>query len=165
MFNNRLTKVVIGILAVSVILRVGSAIYLGNKVDILPGTYDQVSYHNLAIRLLEGHGFSFGVPWWPLTAAGTPTAHWSFLYTFYLALIYAVFGPDPIAARFIQAVIVGLLQPILVYLIGKRVFNPSVGLLAAGLTAIYTYFIYYAGTLMTEPFYITAILASILLGY
>ena len=48
-------------------------------------------------------------------------------------------------------------------MIGKRVFNPSIGLLAAGLTAIYFYFIYYAGTLMTEPFYITAILASIYL--
>jgi 4-amino-4-deoxy-L-arabinose transferase-like glycosyltransferase len=37
-----------------------------------------------------------------------------------------------------------------------------VGLLAAGFTAVYTYFIYYAATLMTEPFYIVTILLSLL---
>ena len=40
------------ILILSVILRLAAAIYLGDTVEILPGTYDQVSYHNLALRVL-----------------------------------------------------------------------------------------------------------------
>lgn len=55
------------ILILSVILRLAAAIYLGDTVEILPGTYDQVSYHNLALRVLDGHGFSFDREWWPVT--------------------------------------------------------------------------------------------------
>ena len=152
------------ILMVSILLRVVAAQNLGDQVDILPGTYDQLSYHTLALRLLDGHGFTFGQPWWPLTAAAAPTAHWSYLYTFYLALIYTLFGPHPLVARLIQAVLIGLFQPLLAYLIGRRVFGEAVGLVAAILTAVYAYFIYYAATLMTESFYITAILGAIYLS-
>lgn len=152
------------VLLLSVLLRVGAAIYLGDSVVVLPGTSDQVSYHNLALRVLGGHGFSFGEDWWPATRAGEPTAHWSFLYTLYLVAVYGIFGPHPLVARLLQAVIVGLLQPWLTYQLGRRLFNQKVGLWAAFLNAIYAYFIYYAGTLMTEPFYITAILGTLLLS-
>ena len=148
-------------LVVSVLLRVVAAIYLGNKVEVLPGTFDQISYHNLALRILAGFGFSFGEPWWPATAAGSPTAHWSFLFTGYLVLIYKLFGLNPIMARIVQAVLVGILQPYLAYCIGRSMFGPVVGLVSAILTAVYSYFVYYSATLMTEPFYITAILASL----
>ena len=40
----------------------------------------------------------------------------------------------------------------------------AVGLVAAGINAIYIYFIYYSATLMTEPFYIITILAILLLA-
>jgi 4-amino-4-deoxy-L-arabinose transferase-like glycosyltransferase len=154
------THVILGIiLALAVLLRLAAALYLGDSVKELPGTADQLSYHNLALRLLGGHGFTFGEDWWPATPAGEPTAHWSYLYTFYMTLVYGLFGPHPLAARLVQAVIVGLLQPYLVYWLGKRVFSTTVGLFAAALTAIYPYFIYYAAALMTEPFYIPAILA------
>ncbi len=160
--SQTITKwLLVAIITLSVIIRIVAAIYIGDEMINLPGTHDQVSYHNLALRVIAGHGFSFGTDWWPFTAAGAPTAHWSFLYTFFLALIYSIFGPHPLAARIIQAVIVGILHPYLAYLIGRRVFNTSVGLLAAFLTAIYIYFIYYSGTLMTEPFYLSAILVSI----
>jgi len=49
-------------------------------------------------------------------------------------------------------------MPWLVYRIGRSHFNSSVGLVAAGLTAVYAYFFYYAAALMTETFYIMAIL-------
>ena len=157
-------RILIGILIGSVLVRVMAALYLGNSVEVLPGTFDQVSYHNLALRVLSGHGFTFGETWWPITAANSPTAHWSYLYTGYLILIYKIFGSLPLAARIIQAILVGLLQPYLAYRLGRTVFNPLVGLVAALLTAFYTYFIYYAATLMTEPFYIVAILASLLVS-
>jgi hypothetical protein len=168
----------VAILAFSMLCRVSAALYLGDHVVDLPGTADQVSYHTLAMRVLEGHGFTFGQTWWPLTRAGEPTAHWSYLYTLYLVALYAIFGPHPLIARLVQAIIVGGLHPYLVYRLAEALFlkrsaiqegNEIQGwqalpLVAAGITAVYGYFVYYAGTLMTEPFYITAILAVLYLA-
>jgi 4-amino-4-deoxy-L-arabinose transferase-like glycosyltransferase len=149
------------ILLISVILRVGAAFYMGDTVIDLPGIFDQISYHNLALRVAGGNGFSFGELWWPITPANAPTAHWSFLYTLYLTLIYILFSPHPIIARIIQAIIVGILHPYITYRIGEKVFNRNVGLAAAAVTAIYIYFFYYGAALMTEPFYITTIVLSL----
>ena len=161
------------ILAVSVFLRVIAALLLGNQVLPLPGIFDQLSYHTLSTRVLEGHGFTFGTNWWPMTRAGEPTAHWSFLYTFYLAAIYAVFGINPLVARILQAVIVGLAGPWLVYRLASSAFQgrdldhpivefaPQVALLTAAWFAVYGYFIYYAAALMTEAFFITCVLWSL----
>ena len=162
--SKRINIILTGIIGVSLLSRIGAALYFGDQVINLPGTFDQISYHNLAIRVLTGYGFTFAQEWWPITPAGAPTAHWSFLYTLYLVLNYALFGQHPIAARLIQAILVGILQPVLVYLIARRTFNQVIGVVAAALTAVYAYFIYYSATLMTEPFYITSILASIYLA-
>lgn len=152
------------ILTVAVFLRVMVALAMGDTVVALPGIFDQVSYHNLALRVVGGHGFSFGELWWPITPADAPTAHWSFLYTLYLSLMYFLFGPHPLAARILQAVIVGILHPYIAFRIGERLFSKTVGLVAAGITAVYVYFFYYGAALMTEPFYITAILFSLFFG-
>ena len=150
----------ITIIAVSVLLRVAAAMYLGNKVTDMPGTFDQISYNALAQRVLTGHGFSFGQPWWPATAADAPTAHWSFLYTLFLTGVYGLLGNLPLAARIIQAVFAGVLMPLLLLRLGNRVFGPLIGLVAAAISAIYIYFFYYAASLMTETFFIIGILWS-----
>lgn len=149
------------IVLISVALRVASAMYQGDTVETLPGIFDQVSYDSLARRVLDGHGFNFGRDSWPLTRAGEPTAHWSYLYTLYLAGVYAVSGAQPVAARVLQAILVGVLLPLLTYRLGRRAFGQLPGLAAAALSATYIYFVYYGGALMTEPFYIVAILASL----
>jgi hypothetical protein len=82
-------------IAVSVVFRCAAAVYQGNEVVDTPGAADQISYHNLALSILEGKGFSFATNWWPATAGGAPTAHWSYLYTFYLVIVYSVFGESP----------------------------------------------------------------------
>ena len=146
------------IVLVSIALRIVMAFYLGDVVVELPGIQDQISYDTLAQRVIDGHGFSFGTGWWPATKAGEPTAHWSYLYTLYLAAIYGLVGYHPLVARLIQAILVGFLMPWLVYRLGQRYFNATVGLVAAGLVAVYIYFIFYAAALMTESFYIIAIL-------
>jgi hypothetical protein len=151
-------KWLIRILIVSMLLRVGSAIYQGNEVKELPGIYDQISYDGLARRIVKGYGFSFGEDHWPATQANQPTAHWSYLYALYLAATYAAFGIRPVVARLIQAMIVGFLHVWLVWRIGNRIFGRMTGLLAAGLTASYAYFFYYAGSLLTEAFFIVSIL-------
>lgn len=160
---NSLPNPLILVLGVAVVARIAAAIYLGNTVVSLPGTADQVSYHSLAIRVMEGHGFSFGENWWPQTRAGQPTAHWSYLYVLFLAGIYQIFGVTPIIARSIQAVIVGVAQPLLAYLLGRELFGKRSGLAAAAITSLYGYFIYYSGTLMTEPFYLCAVLLALYL--
>jgi 4-amino-4-deoxy-L-arabinose transferase-like glycosyltransferase len=160
-FNRIKEHPLLSIIFVSVLLRVLVAFYMGNEVVELPGIFDQVSYHNLALRVLGGHGFTFGEMWWPITRAGEPTAHWSFPYTLYLVGIYAVFGAYPIVARILQAVIVGILHPYITYRIGEKVFGRIVGLIAAAVVSIYIYYIYYGAALMTEPFYITSILFSL----
>ena len=150
--------ILIAILFLSITLRLLSAVYQGNNVSDLPGVYDQISYDGLARRVVDGFGFSFAEGHWPATPAGEPTAHWSYLYTLYLALIYKLFGPYPLIARVIQALIAGIFQTLLIVRIGSRLFNRTVGLIAAALNAAYIYFFYYAGALMTETFYITCIL-------
>ncbi len=154
-------KPLLSIIFVSVLLRVVVAFYMGNEVVELPGIFDQVSYHNLALRVLGGHGFTFGETWWPITRAGEPTAHWSFPYTLFLLGVYAVFGPYPVVARILQAVIVGILHPYITYRIGEKAFGRNVGLIAAIVVSIYIYYVYYGAALMTEPFYITSILFSL----
>lgn len=151
-------RILWAIIILAVALRIAMAFYQGNEVKALPGIADQISYDRLAVRVLEGHGFSFDVGWWPVTPAGEPTAHWSYLYVLFLAAVYALFGPNPIAPRLIQAVLVGILQPFLTYRIGRRLFGERAGAVSAALSALYAYFIYYSGSLMTEAFYVTAIL-------
>ena len=79
-------------LLVSVMLRIAVALYLGNIVDAPPNLTDQRSYHALGARLITGHGFSFDRGWYPFTLPDTPTAHWSFLYSLFVAAVYAVAG-------------------------------------------------------------------------
>ena len=146
------------IIGFAVLVRVIAAWYQGNSVLALPGIFDQLTYHALAQRVVDGHGFTFAEHHWPATRAGEPTAHWSFLYTLYLAAVYAVVGVQPLAARLLQAVLAGVLHTWLVYRIGRRVLGESVGIAAAFLTAGYAYFIYYSSSLLTEACYFIGIL-------
>jgi 4-amino-4-deoxy-L-arabinose transferase-like glycosyltransferase len=156
------TGAVLGaVIAIAVGLRLAAAAYMGNEVTALPGVADQISYHALALRVLDGHGFSFGTGWWPATPANEPTAHWSYLYVLVLTGVYGLVGPVPLVARLLQASAVGVLQPLLTYRIAFRLFGGRVALVSAALAAAYAYFVYYAGVLLTEPLYIVAILWGI----
>jgi 4-amino-4-deoxy-L-arabinose transferase-like glycosyltransferase len=145
------------ILFLSVLLRVAVALAMGNDVVELPG---------ILTKFLSQSGIAVAGAWLLRSnvvadyTGGCP-AHWSFLYTLYLALIYAIAGPQPIIARILQAIIVGILHPYIAYRIGEKLFTRTVGLVAAFITAVYVYFFYYGAALMTEPFYITAILFSL----
>jgi hypothetical protein len=158
------------ILIVGVGARLLVAIILGNQIEWLPGIADEWSYHSLAARLVDGNGFTFPTAWWPATRAGEPTAHWSYLYTVFLAGIYSVVRANPLAVRLIQAIIAGAVMPWLVYRVSRRVYTrvegnqagwincESIALLAAAWMALYPYLVYYSAALMTETFYILAIL-------
>lgn len=150
--------ILLGIIGIATFLRIGSALYQGNLVTALPGIYDQLAYDHLAQRLLTGHGFSFAYGYWPATRPDEPTAHWSYLYILYLTSVYGLFGTTPVVARLLQALIAGLLHSWLAWRVGRRLFGETTALVAAALNALYIYFFYYAGALITETFYILGIL-------
>jgi hypothetical protein len=172
------SRVLVGILLVGAALRVGMAFYLGNQVEPIAAAYDQVFYHDVALNLLAGRGFSFTNPPWPFIEPGAPTAYVPFLYQLFLAAIYKVAGVYPLVARIVQALICSLL-PWLMYLLTRRIVSGAsastasrwegkagaVSLAAAAVTAFYAYFIFYSAALMTEGLYLLMVATSLLLTY
>jgi hypothetical protein len=157
-----------GILLLAVLLRLAVAVFLGDIVDAPPLLQDQRSYDALGARLITGHGFSFDRGWYPFTEPDTPTAHWSFLYSLFVAAVYGLAGIHPLAVRLGQGLAGGILLPWLTYRLSARVFAPAANrrlawlpLTAALFAAVYAYFVLYAATLMTETFYMAALLWSL----
>jgi hypothetical protein len=153
------TRIWTAILLFSVITRLGLALYYGNWV---PTEHDDYSYSTLGLRLATGHGYTFDRYWYPFTPPETPTAHWSFLYTAFIAAIYALVGFHPVAVRLVTAVLGGILLPWMTARLTRRLFpdrswTPLIAALAA---AGYAFFILYAARLMTETLYIVTLLWS-----
>ena len=69
------------------------------------------------------------------------------LYPAVLGILYWLFGANFYAFRLIQFTL-GALGVVLLYLIGKRVFSPGVGLLAGAVAALYGPLIYFDGELL-----------------
>jgi hypothetical protein len=158
--NRQIRRMLAGILLFAVVVRILVALYYG---DWLPEAQDDYSYSELALRLAAGHGFSFAKGWYPFTPADTPTAHWSFLYTAYAAAIYAVAGYHPVLVRIVGALLSGLLLPWSMFRFAGRLFpnKQQLALLAAAMSAVYAYFILYAARIMTESFFIIALLCAL----
>ncbi len=158
--------ILLAIIALSLGLRVAVALFLG---DSTPPAKDETSYSQLAMRLADGHGYSFAEPWYPFAPADAPTAHWSFLYTAFVAAVYSLAGPHPLAARLADAILAGILFPLLLYRLSRRVFPPviihhsafSIHHLSALLAALYAYFILYSAMVQTEALFICALLWSL----
>ncbi|NLE76429.1 MAG: hypothetical protein GX605_06715 [Chloroflexi bacterium] len=157
------------IVGLSVLLRLGAALWLGDQVASPALLTDQVSYHTLAVRLLGGHGYSFDKGWYPFTQAEQPTAHWSFVYPLFVGAVYAVAGVHPLAVRVVQALLGGILLPLAAYRLTKaalpdsaKVDSPghadSLPLAGACLAAFYGYFVLYAATIMTETAFLLCVL-------
>ena len=153
------TRIWIAILLFSVVTRLGLALYYGNWV---PTEHDDYSYSTLGLRLATGHGYTFDRYWYPFTPPETPTAHWSFLYTAFIAAIYALVGFQPVVVRLVTAVLGGILFPWMTARLTRRLFPDRswTPLIAALATAGYAFFILYAARLLTETLYIVTLLWS-----
>jgi hypothetical protein len=169
------------VFAIAIVLRLAIGLYLG---DSVPTNTDETSYSALGARVAAGHGFSFDRGWYPFTPRDTPTAHWSFLYSLWVAAVYRLAGVHPLAVRLLGAVIGGILLPWMVYRLARRLFaarllpetagppnatpiTPESGVpwtlpvLAALLSGVYLFFAIFAASLLTETFYISALLWSL----
>ena len=156
-----LTTTILIIILAAVLLRLGVAFYLG---DSTPPGKDETSYSELAERLSGGYGYSFEQPSYPgFVPANTPTAHWSFLYTGFVAGVYSLFGKHPLIVRLLSAVICGILLPFMLYRLARRVRpgREQLALLTAALGAIYAYFVLYGAMVQTEAFFIIAVIWSL----
>jgi len=70
-------------------------------------------------------------------------------YPYFLAMIYTVFGTSYVTPRLVQMAL-GLLNVVLLFLLGRSVFPRGVGLISAALMATYWVFIHFEGEL-TSP--------------
>ena len=152
-----------GLIVSGVVARIVVAFILGDQANPVSGAADQYTYDALAQRFVGGHGFSFAEGWYPFTQPNEPTAHWSYLYTLYLAAVYVVFGHHPLVARLIQ-VLVSTLNIWLTFRLTRTLFGEPAGLAAAALHAAYGYFIFFNAALMTQSFYMLALLAAMVLA-
>ena len=82
-------------------------------------------------------------------------------YPYFLALIYAVFGPSLLVAKAVQATL-GALDCVLVWWLARRLFDARVALGAAALVAVYRMLIFYEGTLVVANLQLTLGLLTLL---
>ncbi len=156
-------RLLVGLLAIALLLRVAAALYLGDDVSGLSGAHDEISYSMLGQRFAAGHGMTFPEGWYPWIEADAPQSYYSYSISLFLAGIYALFGYHPLAARLIMAVMSTLIVW-MVYLVGKRLFNEKVALLATAISAVYAYLIFYGVTLVTETPFTLALLIALYLA-
>ena len=135
--RSRVSSGFLWLLGVAVIVRLVLLLPMGD----LDLAMDELQYQEIAVNLAEGRGFALN---------DKPTSWRPPLYPFLLSLVYRVAGTtDPLAARVFQAGL-SLLNLMLVYLLGRRLFGERVGLGAAVIFAFYPSFLFYNNHLLTE---------------
>jgi 4-amino-4-deoxy-L-arabinose transferase-like glycosyltransferase len=83
------------------------------------------------------------------------------LYPYTLALLYAVTGPDLLAARLLNCLL-GALTCVLVWRLAREFFDRRVALLAGALIALYSMLIFYEGSLLAENLIVPLTLGVVL---
>lgn len=149
------------ILLVAFALRLSYVATLANSLNITfeadPITYDQLARNLLAGRPYIGASFYFP------DGSENATALWDPLYPLFLAGIYSLFGHDLLVVRLVQ-VFLGVASCGLLYLLGHSIFNPPIGLTVSCFAAIYPFFIYYTGQVLTETLFIFLLLIVLTLA-
>jgi 4-amino-4-deoxy-L-arabinose transferase-like glycosyltransferase len=113
---------------------------------------DAAVYHRLALSIKNGDGFQWedgfsGPPGGPFQME--PTAYWSVGYPATLAGVYLLTDSSVPAAKVLNAVL-GTAACLLVYFVGREVFDRRVGLVAAGILALFPSQVFLPTLLMTE---------------
>ncbi len=132
--RSREAWVLAGICAVGLLIRAACLVAWAHTPLLSSPTGDELNFHQTALGLLG--------------LAPEPEAFlYQPLYAFFLATVYAVLGPDPVAVRGIQLVL-GLVTICLFYGLGHRLAGRWSGRLAAGLAAVYGPLIFFEGQLL-----------------
>lgn len=123
---------------------------------------DPITYDQIARNLMAGRGFSGASFYYP-AGSDVPTAFWDALYPVFLATIYWLGGPNIPLVRAVQALL-GAVAVGLTYWLGSRLIGRRAGLLAAAISAVYPFFIYYSAQLLTETLFMALILGAIVVA-
>ena len=137
-------KTLLFILCVSFLLRLLFSI---DNIKLL--FIDIESYDNSARSILESGIFSVG-------------AYHPPVYPLFLAFIYKIFGYSYFNVYLIQSVL-GTSNTLLIYLIGKQVFDKRTGNLSAGLSLMYWPLTLYSGILLSEIVFLFFLLLGVYL--
>jgi len=106
---------------------------------------DSQKYQKVAVHILQGRGFCEYIR--------KPSAFAPPLYPTFLAGIFLIFGKSILAVKIIQAIIGALIIPI-VFKTGRLLFNYKVGLISAGIVAVYPDLVVISAYLYTETLYL-----------
>jgi hypothetical protein len=143
----------LAVLVVSLVVQAGFLFVLCPRLHLaLGGAFD--GYHDVALQLSQGHGFA-------LEESRGPTAGLAPLYPALLALIYWLFGTSATPVMLAHTVI-GALTCALLFLLGSRIFDRAVGLVAGVLLALYPPRLIWSSFRMTESLLVLLIVASTL---
>ena len=142
----------IGVVLVAFILRLGAVAGTHG----LALTNDPADYNHIARSIADGHGYppSGVVPVGGVSAFRPPG------YPFFLAGVYRITGDSVTAGRVAQALL-GAVAVGLIALIALELWGPVVGLVAGLLAAIFPPLIIDGMTLLSEPLFVTCMLAAI----
>jgi 4-amino-4-deoxy-L-arabinose transferase-like glycosyltransferase len=138
----RRQQFILAAMAVALALRVAWGIYLDPHQLYFP---DSQQWNRIALNFLSGNGLILDEG---AKALRPP------VYSLFLSFIYFVFGKENLlAVRIIQA-LVSSCTCLIVYLLGKRLFNATAAKIAMAACAIYPFFVYYSGAILTETLFI-----------
>jgi 4-amino-4-deoxy-L-arabinose transferase-like glycosyltransferase len=106
---------------------------------------DPADYQRHAVSIAAGHGY----PSTEIATPGTPTAFRPPAYPYLLGAVYALFGVHLLAGRLLGLAL-GVLTVVLLAYLGRELWGERVGLIAAGLTAVFLPLIALNATLLSE---------------
>ena len=127
------------ILAVGLILRLGLLFVFWDEVLTI---VDETHYQRIAENIQNHHEFSLKV--------GRPTAIRPPLYPLFLSAIYFITGGVHLNAIRIAQILLSLGIILILYRLGKILFDEKIGLLASLIFAIYPTFLFFTHLLLTE---------------
>jgi 4-amino-4-deoxy-L-arabinose transferase-like glycosyltransferase len=96
---------------------------------------DSLFYDNWARQIASGNWL------------GGDVSYGSLAYPYFLAIAYKILGHNLYMVRYLQFIF-GSLSCVLIYLLGRKIFNKRVGIIASGISVFYAPFIFHEGLLM-----------------
>ncbi|MGB2693736.1 MAG: glycosyltransferase family 39 protein [Dehalococcoidia bacterium] len=138
-------------------------------VDTIPLGGDPHWYYIVAANVAKGYGYvsnSGSAFLSEQVGSGKPTAFWPPAYSFILGACYKMFGINAPSngaitfAKVLNAVLSAATIPF-VYALGGRIFDKRVGLLAAGLFAVFPNPIAWTPVLFPEPLFVLLFVAAL----